>query len=472
MLAYLLSKITFLSFLFVQLSYFKSKHLLLVIATSVLLVTKYFTKDSYTLLEICSLLSALCIAQSREKFSLQICIYFISITIGCFFFAFYKNSWSFLIDLLNNQNGIQLEQKQIKEFFFSIAITLMLGGIPFVEWMMRIFSTLKPIVKITSLILPLFISLSVYEKLAADGLNFTLLGCLICLCSSLQIFFLKNIRIIFCNIITFFYGCTLIAISNHLPNYDTCFIIIAILVISVENFFTPKTTLKYRMKNFKDIFLSSKSDKILCSLSIICLLVIYFAFYANFLSKPYNMATMVSVASISCFFGKIVFFSSHKKLDTSHYNRNINTKETIKILALILLSSLSAIVIFTSNYQILHNSFTFNFIFQVLLFLLICLLFFLVFKSVSKLNMPTQINFSNIGKKIFAILSGVKISYDILLSILNDASFALKNENNVFSAKSFFSNLNNLFKNSVTLYYFAFILLFCIVLIIECVISR
>ena len=113
-------------------------------------MTKYFTKDSYTLLEICSLLSALCIAQSREKFSLQICIYFISITIGCFFFAFYKNSWSFLIDLLNNQNGIQLEQKQIKEFFFSIAITLMLGGIPFVEWMMGVTGQTHVIVEVES----------------------------------------------------------------------------------------------------------------------------------------------------------------------------------------------------------------------------------------------------------------------------------------------------------------------------------
>ena len=470
MLALLCSKLTFLFFLLVQLLYFKTKYFLLIIATSVLVITNYSTKDIYTLLEISALMSALNIMQSREKFGLQVCIYVVSIAIGCLFFAFYKNSWPFLLDLLNNKDNSPLEQKQIKECFFSIAIILLLGGIPFIEWMMRIFSTLKPITKIMSLILPLFISISVYEKLVAEGLNFTILGCLICLCSSLQIFFLKNIRIIFCNIITFFYGATLIAVSNHMPNYDTCFVIISALVIGTENFFTPKTTLKYRMKNFKDIFFSNRNDKVLFLISFTYLSIIYFAFYANFLSGSYDITTRISIISISCFFGKIAFFATNKKTDVSHYHRATNTKELIKT-SILLFCVLFATLIFITDYETFNNLSIPDLALQFIIFIFICFLFFLGFKAVSQINMPTQINFSNIGKRIFAILRGIKISYNILFSILNDVSFTLKREDNVFNSKSFFSNLNNLFKNSITLYYSVCLLIFCIVLIIECVIS-
>ncbi|GEM_PF-4566354 len=472
MLTFVLNKITLLSFLLIQLLYLKSKYLLLTIAICMILVLNFSSKDPYTLLEISAMISTLCIIKCRAKFGLQVCIYLISVATGCLFFAFYKNSWSFLIEL-SSQKTLPLEQKQIKECFFSIAMTLILGGIPFVEWMMRIFSTLKPITKTLGFILPLFISLSVYQNLVIKGLDFTTIGCLICLCSSLQIFFLKNIKIIFCNIITFFYGCAIIAISNHLNNYDIYFVLIAVLIISIENFFMPKITLKYRMKNFKDIFLSNKSDKAIFLLYMFCLFTIYFAFYLNiFLDKPYDLITKFSILSISCFFGKIAFFILNKKLDTSHYNRAVNTKEIAKALVFLLFLLSSIIALFTTNYKTFQFSSTLNLIFKLGAFFFVCFMFCLIFKSISKINVPTQVNFSNVGKRIFIIFNSAKISYEILCSILSDTLFALKQGNNAFNTNSFLSNLNNFFKKNVILYYSVFIVILCIVLIIECVISR
>ena len=313
-----------------------SKKSILLLAVNLLLISMCNYFDKIFCLKLITIFNFFAITIHNHKFKSS-CILYISIVSTGFLMLTIKELNQELIPTILTSTYLTNSQAILaNEIYTLIAITLIIGCIPFSEKIMYLFSISNIMFKIPTFIIPMYISLLILQDLAqtfsAD--SFKILGTIICLYSSICFSFNNSLKVIFSNIIVYFYGLQilLLAQTKTLTFLYLWLIVVALVLLSCS-IYAPKRVAKYSLKN---MFVNSRSELFI----IVFIITFIIAFLNNLFILNVSTIHSIALASIpSYIFGKIIRYSLSEKKITLQ-KKQIKNKKMSSVYLFFLITSL------------------------------------------------------------------------------------------------------------------------------------
>ena len=280
-----------------------------IFAGSAVAITLFtFGYHKFVVFEIMTVLSVLiCIMHNRKYRASG--IYFLGLlSCGLFMLAVQELHPDLLNDVISRIAGEKYEDFIVitTHIYTLVALLLLVGMMPFSEWIMYLFALSNSFYKTVCFIVPMFLLLQIMQEIAinmsARAIVYT--GFAICIYSGIYLLFENNIRRIYTYLILYFFGLQVILASNNMMQTMMPFwVIISVLIATVSCIFTPFRVRKYTINNIKEYFCGKLSDKILSCISF-NIIIGLFAVYAIILNHGENISELNSFYKI----GIIVFF--------------------------------------------------------------------------------------------------------------------------------------------------------------------
>ncbi len=464
MLTYFIAHTDILLIAFAQLLYSKLRYLPVVISNLAILSGSLLGVNKILLLEISAMLSAIYVTIHNRKFKISSLFYFVSISIGCFMIAVRETSANFLRIFITSICCIDNTHIDAVIYLYTlIFMLLIIGFIPFAEWMMYLFSISNALFKMTCFVIPTFLSLDVMQELMrSDNLYiFRYFGASICFYSFLCLFFNKDFRVNFVYVITYFYGLQIMqsSVSVIQPNN---WIICSILTISCCDNFMSKRIAKYKYGGMRNIFFSNNIDKLL-SVFYFLLLIVTFSPIYYILSIEENIMEIIAINLAVCFFAKILCIAFVTKQRTG-YNRYIDIHRTFRFVLILLISS---ILLINNAVSYLHISSYRILVISIFVFTM-TMLFSYAFAKTSQPYFLTSRMYFNVVVEIFRAF---KVGCLITSTTISDFFKTLKRHADSELFSSSLQKIADILYGKHIYFYIYFLVQMLIVLAIECVIT-
>ena len=276
--------------------------------SAVIIALFTFGYHKFMVFEVMAVLSVfICIMHNRKYRASG--IYFLGLlSCGLFMLAVQELHQNLLNEVFSCLAGKKYEDfiNIATHIYTLIALLLLVGMMPFSEWIMYLFALSNSFYKMVCFIVPLFLLLQIIQSIAPNISTHAIVytGFAICIYSGIYLLFENNIRRIYTYLILYFFGMQLMLTSNNIVSIMMPFwAIIAILIATVSCIFTPFRARKYTINNIKEYFCSKLSDTILACISF-NIIIGLFAVYAIILNHGKNISEMNSFYKIAI----IVFF--------------------------------------------------------------------------------------------------------------------------------------------------------------------
>ena len=284
----------------------KNAFLFAISTTAIALFTLCYHK--FMVFEVMAVLSVfICIVHNR-KYRASGIYYLGLLSCGLFMLAVKELHPDLLNDIFSRIAGEKYEDfaSIATHIYTLVALLLLVGMMPFSEWIMYLFALSNSFYKMVCFIVPLFLLLQIMQEIALNISNYAIVytGFAICIYTGIYLLFESNIRRIYTYLILYFFGLQVIFISNGMMQIMMPFwVIISILIATISCIFTPFRVRKYTLENVKEYFCSKLSDKILACLSF-NIIIGLFAAYAIIINHGENISELNSLYKI----GIIVLF--------------------------------------------------------------------------------------------------------------------------------------------------------------------
>ena len=270
----------------------------------------FFTLGYHKLMvfEIMSVLSVLICIMHNRKYRASGIYYLGLLSCGLFMLAVHELHPDLLNDIASRIAGEKYEDFIVISIHIYIlaALLLLVGMMPFSEWIMYLFALSNSFYKTVCFIVPLFLLLQIMQEIALNMSVYAIFytGFAICLYSGIYLLFENNIRRIYTYLILYFFGMQVLLIPNGMMSIMMPFwVIVSMLIATVSCIFTPFRVRKYTIDKIKEYFCCKLSDKILACISF-NIIIGLFVVYAIIINHNDNVAELNSIYKV----GIIVFF--------------------------------------------------------------------------------------------------------------------------------------------------------------------
>lgn len=275
-------------------------------AVAVTLFTVGYHK--FMVFEVMAVLSVFICIMHNRKYRASGIYYLGLLSCGLFMLAVQELHPDLLNDIFSRIAGEKYEDfvNIATHIYTLVALLLLVGMMPFSEWIMYLFALSNSFYKVVCFIVPLFLLLQIMQAIALNISTYAIIytGFAICIYAGIYLLFESNVRRIYTYLILYFFGLQVIFISNGMMQIMMPFwVIISILVATISCIFTPFRVRKYTLENIKEYFCGKLSDKIIACISF-NIIIGLFAVYAIILNHGENIAELNSFHKI----GIIVFF--------------------------------------------------------------------------------------------------------------------------------------------------------------------
>ena len=453
----------------------------------------FFGVDKIIIFELSVIFGIFFLFINNRHFSKPLLLFLSTISLGLFTLTINEIAVEFVKDIFSYFN-VDYSQKYfayIMESLCVISIFLILGFIPFSEWSMYLFATSKNTIKITSFIIPMFFSLFILCEMAQNmtPIVFAIFGSIICIYSCISIFTIHRITIILSHIITYFYGLQILSLYNK-PSLNLLnnWIIIAFIILILNDNFIKTRASGYKDKQMRQIFFASFGDKIIGISCFVFILLDFLYICFALRIEQYDFLKITSLCCFACCIIKFIFYSlfytgKNQILETKlaiNYNKNIYEKifQIAKnIISFVFVVYLYAISFLSNTNQGIQNiMLSYTRLFRPSLTFFVILLLFIVLSIlslifISNIEQPKIIKSNTYSKVFLKIFNTFKVIVGIIRTICEDFAMEIRK----YFVQMFNSTLPRkmsyiLYNNHIYFYIF-FLIQVIIVLTIECVIA-
>ena len=453
-----------------QLLFLKKKYVPLIIANICIFYLLNSGIDRLFCLELSMIVNIFAIKTNNRHLKMQTTLYISIISVGLFMFSIREDAIKQIIGLFDLMHySLTSHQVVLAEEYFSILSTIVLVGfIPFSELTMHLFLISSPFLKLTSFVMPMYISLFVMQDFVTTfsttaSLNF--FGKLICAFCCLHILFCKQIKAVLLNVITYLYGIQILLLAQlKTLNFTIEWLITAMLVIILIRTYTAN-----RAKNcyFQNLFqdFTNIQNLIIFALSSAVFMVNFLVIFSLKLDTFYVFFIAVPIYFL---IKALMVYVKNIKINNTR-NQCANIKKFIYVLSLLFFLSAISIIKFTETYVYLKMPSKFFIIY----FAISVAGMWLIMSFFSRLHVYDVNKHTKIVSIFFLCISKVaKITISIAISTGKDFLETGYKKIVNFSPTIFMEKISNILYGNHVYFYIFFLLQLIIVLTIECVILQ
>ena len=456
---------------FITLCFLRKKYLWFISFGIFLLFAEYKNIKPLFCLEICVLFNIFALILHNRKLKYSSVLYVCIVSIGLFLIAFQQTHSTLIVEMLNLlPNWLGNQQTTIlMEIYSILAIIIMIGFMPFAEWIMYLFSISSSFFKTMIFITPMYLSLLVFQEysLQFSPISFEIIGLAICGYSALCLIFNNNLRICFMHIMVYLYG-TQILLLNQSKNLQflPLWLVAVFIILAISNTFTPNRAINYKVKDAKQYFFVNKYHfaGFIVSICVLSLNTINTIFV---LDSHFSRANTIIFALIVCGIAKIVHaLFIHKTNNHLVVNTKVDTIRIVRLFFISICSGITTIYFLVKTYKI--------FITPSAISIFICFLIFIATLLLStfleKFNQPKILSSQTYASYLVRAIQTIKIVSLIIQSVTTDFASVVKEKISTIASSNVAEKFSNIiYGNHIYLYIF-FLLQTIVVLVIECVI--
>jgi len=422
-------------------------------------------------LEMSSMLNIFAITMHNRRFKISSVVYIMIISIGCFLLALKELNNDLLISIYDNIYYINKHINIMNDIYIMVALLLIVGCIPFGDWIMYLFSISSSLFKVIIFITPMFLMFNILYDYSSvlDPQSYQIFGSLICVYSCFCIIFNKNLRLILVNVITYFYGIQIIYLSkSYNLQFFSNWLVATFVILLLSNTIIPIRTMKYNINNIKNI-LVGKTEKILFIISMLFLLYCFVLLYFT-LPETRGLLKVVSISLFTSFFAKIIASISFLNGDSLKNDNKENNTNLFRMIRMFIG------VVFLTGYCV-YNAKILKFFIRPSLYLIIfSLLIFSVVLVVSLLFnnaiKPKILKSKTYSSFVVNFIKFLKIIILIIQSVFVDFAKSVKEKVINLAISSVPQKLSNILYGKHLYFYIFFLIEVIIVLTIECVVLQ
>ena len=432
-----------------------------------------FDKGDAINLQIYALISCCALIYHNRKLKISSVLYIAIVSTGMFLLALFDLCHELLLQLFKQLPDL-LGQQQIQvlnEIYIMIAILMLIGFIPFMEWIMYLFTISNLLFKIIVFIIPMYLSLLTLQKISHDfsSLSIEIVSFLIAGFSGLHMIFNNKIRATFSYVIVYFYGLQILLLTQaNKTSFISLWQITSVLMLILMEIYTPNRAIKFEIKYIKSYVCVNKCYMYTFTLCMLLLVVIFCNNILLFTQNHHYKLYIVIFSPLICLLAKISFLFTQNKQKINIENNKISFKNKT-ILSATMLTMLLAVFY---SYKTTMGFFVCPSIIHILIYFCIfifTLLFAFFFMNISQPRIFFKKTYSSLLLNVIKI---IKITCLIIKSTAIDFIDTLKLKITSLSLSSTPGKLSNILYGNHIYFYIFFLLQVIVILTIECVILQ
>ena len=422
--------------------------------------------------KIYTLFSILALIYHNRKFKIPCTLYLSLITTGIFIFTLNETLRPLLISLISTLPCIfgTNQTRIIYECCILLATIMLVGFIPFAEWIMYLFAISNIFFQIIIFIIPMYLSLQTMQLLAHDFLDtsFIIIGLLVSGYSGICLIFNNNLRSFFTYIIVYFYGLQIFLLGQYkTPSFFVLWCVVLVLAFAALAIYTPNRAIKYKVKfirHYTNLDKHSSINALALSVNAILILICHICVCRPL---PHQLHVALFVMP-SCLMAKIIYVFV-QNASPQHFKSHNQPKIIQRIFSVILVMT----TIIATLYIHQHMLWTL-FKLPSIVFIVTNTLVFTVTLSFAFLAMnihqPKWLTSRAYFSTILSIIKIIKITFLIIQAAISDFTSTLHKNIIELSLSNVPKKLSNILYNNHVYFYIFFLLQVIVVLTIECVI--
>lgn len=445
--------------------------------------------NKFMVFEVMAVLSVFICIMHNRKYRASGIYYLGLLSCGLFMLAIQELHPDLLNDIFSRLAGEKYEDfvNIATHIYTLVALLLLVGMMPFSEWIMYLFALSNSFYKIVCFIVPLFLLLQIMQEVALNISTYSIIytGFAICIYAGIYLLFESNIRRIYTYIILYFFGLQVIFISNGMMQIMMPFwVIISVLIATLSCVFTPFRVRRYTLENIKEYFCGKLSDKIFACISF-NIIIGLFAVYAIILNHGENISELNSfykigiivffIGFIARFFYSILLKNTLKnkvvvdKIDKK-FKKLFARNRLKRVIWLNILFYITALEVFLNRYFFISNL-NIPAYQHLLVYAVVFCAFFVLTPLMLSGKKPILLRSNYYFRAVRSCLSFVCIFVRIVATTFSDFWKALRQYITAIVNASTSYKLTHILCNNYTYFYVFLLIQMIIVLTIECVIT-
>lgn len=394
------------------------------------------------------------------------------LSLGCLLLALQEINQEFVIDIISlfiptkDANTTMF----IADMYYLISLLLVIGAIPFTEWIMYIFSASNSFFKVVCYIVPMFLFLKTTQELSdtISAYSYVVFGSIISIYSGICIIFDNKIRRIFTHIITFFFGMQIMLISNG-KNDEMLplFLVLSLVILGMSHLFTQYRTMIYTLYKIRYFFFANRLYSILSVISFL-FIILSFLLYSTIIQNIHPLATTIIICLFLTFIIKILYVC------IKPFNKDRNNKTNINIIRSAKMITILLIAFSVLCYKFITNNATFVAPerFEIIIYVISLFIGWLASKLLVKYNRPPFLRSSVYMQFLQNIFYNIRVAGKIVVIAVNDFSQAMYKYFISIIKSSAPQKLTYILYNNNIYFYIFFLIQLLVIITIECIISN
>ena len=450
-----------------QLIFCKKKYIPAIITNFALLLSYTFNHNTLFCLEISAMLNILFLIKHNNKFRTPQLSYIVLISIAFLMIALKELKYEWLINIassLQTNLSSRLSQNLLENIYIFIFSILLIGGIPFSQWSLYLFTISSNVFKIICFVVPMFLTIPLLNNQSIiSNEYYGIFGSIICCYCSIRIAVERNIKDIFSLIIIFFYGVQILLLSQFKLTFVNLWLLLVFVILLSIKILSPIRTKEYYIKDIK----STLKNNIITTYFIIAMSLIVVIAYSYFMILILSTDNFIYIFSVSTIYLPICIILM------SFISAKVNTKQNIhtNIKKIAMYSVLQILILLQIIYKIYTNWYLtkipkLSAILTTLSILSFSIIVAILFNMCADKKHIKKIR-SNIFIKLIKI---IKVIFLIIKSAITDFINVAQTKIINLSNSSIQNKLLNILYNNYIYFYIFFFCQLIIILVIECII--